>query len=134
VPRVRERIEKLERGQWEAEWSRVLDEFPHLTAYQLGQALGSVRRWCKLPPPAVNLESLSRGIASRDDLLKVLHSVASDIPAFVLRYAVQIRAILDDATKEEMEVLAAGGRPARLVPLLEAAEDDYEQARKAVNV
>jgi hypothetical protein len=134
VPRIRERIEKLERRQLEAEWSRVLVEFPNLTAYQLGQALGSARRWCKLPPSAVSLESLSRGIATRDDLLKVLHSVAQDIPAFVLRYTVQMRVIVDGATKAELEVLAAGGRPAGLVPLIKAAEDEYEQARKAVGV
>jgi hypothetical protein len=131
---AKNRIEELERRQWEAEWSRVLVEFPNLTAYQLGQALDAARRCCKLPPSPVNLEYLSRGNASRDDLLELLHSVAPDIPAFVLRHAVQVQLIVDGATKEELEVLAGGGRPARLAPLIKAAEEDYEQARKAVNV
>jgi hypothetical protein len=131
---ARSRIEELERRQWEAQWSAVLSQFPHLTAYQLGRALHSARLWCGFPASSVNLESLSRGIASLADSFKLLHSMTPDIPAFMLRYTVDLISICDGATDAEWEILFAGGRPARLVPFIKAADDEYQRSRRALGV
>lgn len=51
-----------------------------------------------MPPASLNPQTLNRIAGSRPDLFKVVHAVASDIPAFVLRIAVQLYLALESAT------------------------------------
>jgi hypothetical protein len=123
MPKVtRERIEAMERKQFEAEWSQALSDFPQLSPHELGSTLASLRRVFQMPPAALNPEELSRTPGRIPELIKIIHAMAPGIAFYNLRFGLRMHELAkmpseraqDQAFKEASDEL---DRSAKLLGL-----------------